>query len=196
MELKDAIKNRRSCYALTKVSTIPDAKILELVEHGVRYVPSSFNSQSQRVAVLLGAKHDQLWDIVMETLRGIVPAAGFAATEAKINSFKAGYGTILYFDDTTITTGLQKQYPLYADKFPVWAEQANGMLQNVLWMSLTAEGLGANLQHYNPLIDAQLGTAFGIPDGWRLIAQMPFGTPAAIPAERPVASVSDRIMVV
>ena len=35
----------------------------------------------------------------------------------------------LYFIDDEVTEGLQKKYPLYAENFPIWAEQANGMLQ-------------------------------------------------------------------
>ena len=31
------------------------------------------------------------------------------------------------------------------------------MLQLVVWTALEAEGLGATLQHYNPLIDDEVG---------------------------------------
>ena len=72
---------------------------------------------------------------------------------------------------------MQKQFAAYADNFPVWAQQANGMLQFAIWTALTDLGLGANLQHYNPLIDDQVKAAFALPASWKLIAQMPFGQP-------------------
>ena len=49
---------------------------------------------------------------------------------------------------------MQAQFPLYADNFPVWAEHSDAMHQYAVWTTLAAAGIGANLQHYNPLIDA------------------------------------------
>ena len=51
----------------------------------------------------------------------------------KIDSFKAGAGTILYFYDQQVIEAMQQQFPLYADNFPVWANQASGMLQLSIW---------------------------------------------------------------
>ncbi|GAW19224.1 hypothetical protein ANO14919_087090 [Xylariales sp. No.14919] len=42
------------------------------------------------------------------------------------------------------------------DKFPQWLDHANGMLQYAVWTMLAAEGLGCNLQHYNPMVDDQV----------------------------------------
>lgn len=196
MDFKETIQHRRSHYALSKSSPITDDAIVALIEHAVAYTPSAFNSQSPKVTVLLGAKSDQLWDIVMETLRGVVPAAAFAATEEKINSFKAGHGTVLYFNDDAITKGLQDSFPLYADNFPIWAEQANGMLQFSIWNLLEQAGLGASLQHYNPIIDEKVHAAFGIPAGDRLIAQMPFGAPVAQPGAKEFADIHTRVTII
>ena len=65
--------------------------------------------------------------------------------------------------------------PTYADQFPVWAAQADAMLQHTIWTALDSEGLGANLQHYNPLIDAKVREAWGIPETWKLTSQLVFG---------------------
>lgn len=195
MDIRTAIQYRRSYYSIEKKCTISDDKIVELVEFAALNTPSAFNSQSPTTAVLLGKQHDCLWDIVMESLRKIVPATQFANTEAKINGFKAGYGTVLFFDDGDITSGLQQKFPLYASNFPVWAEHANGMLQFVVWSLLESEGLGASLQHYNPLIDDEVHKAFDIPKGWRLIAQMPFGSPVAEPDEKEFVAIATRVKV-
>jgi predicted oxidoreductase (fatty acid repression mutant protein) len=70
---------------------------------------------------------------------------------------------------------MQAKFPLYADNFPVWAAHSDAMLQFVLWTALEAEGLGANLQHYNPIIDSKVQEAWKTPSNWRLSAQLVFG---------------------
>lgn len=195
MKLNSSIENRRSFYSISKKSTITDEKIIELVTFATKHTPSAFNSQSQMTAILLGANHDKLWDITLEALRKVAPADGFGRTELKIEGFKAGYGTVLYFNDDSITKALQENNPFYADNFPVWAEQSNGMLQFAIWNLLESEGLGANLQHYNPIIDEAVQDSFGIPKNWRLTAQMPFGIPTAQPAHKEFADIKTRVKI-
>lgn len=50
------------------------------------------------------------------------------------------------------------------------------MLQFTIWSGLAEKGIGANLQHYNPVIDKKVKELFNIPDNYELIAQMPFGS--------------------
>ena len=144
-----ALKERRTYYSISKKSSISNEQIKNIVEESVLNTPSAFNSQSARTVLLFGEHHDKLWSIVKETLREIVPADKFQPTEERIDSFAAGYGTVLFFDDTNIVKGLQERFPTYKDNFPIWAHHANGMLQLVIWIALENEGLGASLQHYN-----------------------------------------------
>ena len=190
----DAIKDRRSIYAISGESPVGEERIAEVVGQAIKHVPSAFNSQSARVAILFGEAHQKLWNITMETLRKIVPPKDFPKTEEKIRSFAAGYGTILYFDDTTVTEGLMQQFPLYRENFPVWAQQSNGMLQFAVWTSLEKEGLGATLQHYNPLIDEEVKKTWNLPQSWKLIAQMPFGKPTAKPDAKETLPVEQRML--
>lgn len=171
----DMIANRRTNYALGKDISVSDERIVQTVQSVVREVPSAFNMQSGKAVVAFGGVHDEVWRITMDTLQAIVPPANFSATEKKINSFAAAYGTILFFDDTAIVEQLARQFPQYAENFPIWAQQANGMMQFALWTALTDLGLGANLQHYNPLIDEKVKELVQVPGSWKLIAQMPFG---------------------
>lgn len=194
-EFMQAIKDRRSYYGISKKSPISDDRIKEIVSDAVTYVPSAFNSQTQRVVLLFGKEHDALWDIVMETLRKLVPPENFSRTEAKINGFKAGYASVLYFTDDSVTKTLQEQFPSYAENFPNWGEQANGMLQLAIWTALEIEGFGANLQHYNPIIDDSVKQRFNIPDSWRLIAQMPFGVPTEDPGDKDFQDLDTRMKV-
>ena len=159
----DAIKKRRSYYAIGEEEIVPVERIEELVKEAVKYVPSAFNSQSARVVILFGENHKKLWDITEETLRKIVPEGQFASTEKKMAGFRSGYGTVLFFEDDTVIRSMQKEFELYKDNFPVWANQSNGMLQFAVWTALELEGLGASLQHYNPLIDDEVKGEWNIP---------------------------------
>jgi Predicted oxidoreductase related to nitroreductase len=190
-----AVAERRTFYGIGKEQVISDSRIKEIIDHAVKHTPSAFNSQSARVVLLLGNHHDRLWDMAKEALRKLVPADNFASTEDKINSFKNGYGTILYFEDMSVVEGLQEQYPLYKDNFPIWSQQASGMHQFVIWTALEEEGLGASLQHYNEVIEADVKKEWSIPDQWKLIGQMPFGKPTAVPDEKQYLPIEERVKV-
>lgn len=192
---QEAMKDRRTYYAIGESSPVSEGRIREAIEQAVLNVPSAFNSQSARVVLLFGGAHQKLWSIVMETLRSIVPPESFAKTEEKINSFAAGHGTVLYFDETETTNALMEQFPAYRDNFPVWAQQANGMLQFAVWTLLEQEGLGASLQHYNPLIDDAVKTEWKLPQSWKLIAQMPFGKPTGTPGPKEFLPLDKRLTV-
>lgn len=191
-----AISARRSQYALTDTAALSDSEIVDLIRSVAGEVPSAFNAQPQRAVVLFGADHHRLWAIVHDALRAVVKDdTAFAATEQKIAGFDAAHGTILYFDDTTVTKNLQERFPSYAANFPVWAQQANGMLQFAVWSALAEAGIGANVQHYNPLIDDAVRDAFGIPADWKLIAQMPFGEVTAPAGEREHMPLDEQVQV-
>ncbi|EMA6344077.1 nitroreductase family protein [Bacillus cytotoxicus] len=188
-----AIEDRRSVYAISKEQVVSDEKIQEVIQHAVKHTPSAFNSQSARVVVLLGEQHDKLWDLTKETLRKIVPENNFGATEEKMNAFKSGYGTVLFFEDSKVVEGLQEQFALYKDNFPKWSEQSSGMLQFAIWTALEIEGFGATLQHYNPLIDDEVKKEWNVPGSWKLIAQMPFGKPVAPAGEKEFQPLENRV---
>lgn len=194
--LKEALKHRRSYYALNNQSPIPDEQIEEIVRFTVAHTPSAFNSQSSRLVLLLGEQHRKFWNLVKETLKKIISEAAFEATEMKINkSFLAGYGTILFYEDQTVVESLQKAFPLYQDKFPEWSEHTSAMHQLSVWALLEDAGFGASLQHYNPLIDRVIQAEWKLPEHWRLIAQMPFGTPLIIPGKKDNQPLEDRMRI-
>lgn len=170
-----AIKPRRSQYALDNTLPIPQAQVTALIQEAIRLSPSAFNSQSSRAVILYHSHSHKFWNIVKQTLRQIVHADEFAETAARIESFAAGAGTVLFYEDQDTVGSLQQQFPLYADNFPVWSEQASGMAQFSVWSALACAGIGASLQHYNPLPDAEAALEWNIPPGWKLRAQMPFG---------------------
>ncbi len=79
--------------------------------------------------------------------------------------------------------GLQESFPLYAENFPIWSEQAHGINLYAVWLAFAEKNIGMNVQHYNPLVDAQVAEKYGIPANWKLRAQAPFGSIVA-PAKR------------
>ena len=192
----ELLKNRRSIYGIGKDVTLADDAIVSLVKEAVKESPASFNSQTSRVVVLFNESHNKLWSIVEDALRKEVPADAFEPTLAKLNSFRSGYGTILFFEDTDIVKNLQNQFELYADNFPVWSEQSSGIAQHSVWTALAEENIGASLQHYNPLIDVEIRNAFNIPENWELRAQMPFGSIEAVAGDKDFMSDDDRFLVI
>lgn len=194
-EFLKVVKNRRTYYSISKSSPISDAEIEDIINFAVKHTPSAFNSQSARILLLLGKENDEFWDIVKETLRAIVPAENFDSTDKKIDSFKSGYGSVLFFEDQSVISSLQEKFELYKDVFPVWSLQSAGMLQFTIWSALEEAGFGASLQHYNPLIDDKVKSRWELPESWGLLAQMPFGVPTAGPGEKEFQPLDSRIKI-
>ena len=190
-----AVSERRTLYGISNEAVTSDEVIEEVIQHAVKHTPSAFNSQSTRVVLLLAKHHEKIWNITKEALRKVIPTDQFASAEDKINSFRNGYGTILFFEDQSIIESLQKKFALYKDNFPVWAQQSSGMHQYVIWTALEMEGYGVSLQHYSELIEAEVKEEWDIPSNWKLIAQMPFGKPTAQPNEKQYQPLEDRIKV-
>lgn len=170
-----SIKKRRTQYSLGKNVSLSKDEIETLIKEAVKHAPSAFNSQSSRVVILFGTESDKVWNITKDELRKIVPAEAFAKTEEKLNSFAAGAGTILFFEDQNVVKDLQEKFAAYADNFPVWSEQASGIAQFAVWTALANADIGASLQHYNPVIDQAVAAEWDVPASWKLRAQMPFG---------------------
>ncbi len=175
-KLHQLAEKRRSIYALNDNLPVSNDEVVKLVEHAILHTPSAFNSQSTRIVVLFGDEHQKLWQITEDTLREIVDNdEQFASTKQKMDGFKAGAGTVMFFEDHSVVRDMQAAAPLYADKFPIWADQTNAMHQYVIWTALASLDIGANLQHYNPIIDKKVADTWNIDEHWELNAQMVFG---------------------
>ena len=171
MSIVDSIAKRRTYYQLNKNLPVAEQEVIGLVETITELVPDAFR------------------DAIYDAFDGKV-------AREKIDGFRAAYGTILYFFDTDVVKGLQEKFPLYAANFPVWAQQANGMLQFSIWSGLRDLNIGANLQHYNPVIDEKVKAMFGLPASWQLVAQMPFGGIVAEPDAKEKEDIAKRVKVI
>lgn len=196
MSFLDHIKQRRTIYAVGKNVALTPEQIESVIKEAVNHSPSAFNSQTSRIVTLFGESHLQLWNIVRETLRKIVPEAAFEGTNTKINSFAAGYGTVLFYEDQDVVKSLQEQFALYADNFPVWSEHSSAIAQFAVWTALSEQNIGASLQHYNPIVDAEIAEIFDIPANWKLRAQLVFGSIEAPAGEKTFMAEADRFKTV
>lgn len=173
----DLITKRRTIYAIGKNVAQTPEYLTDLIQNTIKQSPSSFNSQSSRAVILLNAQHEKFWGFVTDALKAYAKDEESAAkTTAKMATFAAGVGTVLFFEDVETVEGLQAQFPSYAENFPIWAEHSTAIAQFAVWTALHTEGLGASLQHYNPIVDEQVHAEWGIPAHWKLRAQLVFGS--------------------
>lgn len=171
---EEVMKERRSIRTLGKSNHATRERLEEILKLAL-HAPSSYNAQSSRMVVLMGEAGERFWAIAQEELRKVTPPEAFARTVKKLDGFRDGNGTILFYEDTAVTQKLKKDFPLYEDKFEQWAQHNNAMLEYAVWLTLCEHGIAASLQHYNPLVDADAAKEWNIPADWTLIAQMPFG---------------------
>ncbi|WP_241627453.1 nitroreductase family protein [Rosenbergiella epipactidis] len=169
-------ETRRSIYALGKEIPLSENEVIHLIKQAVKLAPSAFNSQSSRILILLGNEHIKFWELTRTQLKKIVPAEKFQGTSDKLDSFSNAAGSVLFFEDQEVVKTLQEQFPSYADNFPVWSEHSTGIAQYAVWLALAEKGIGANLQHYNPIVDEDVKTEWKVPSSWTLRAQMNFGS--------------------
>ncbi len=189
MSIIDSLSKRRTYYNISKDLPCTFDEVEDAVRKVVELTPDAFNMKSTRAVIVEGDKHDELWDGIYDTFEGKVP-------REKIDSFKAGAGTVLFFIDEEVIEGLQEKFSLYAANFPVWANQASGMAQIGVWSALRELEVGASLQHYNPIIDTFVAKTFDVPSSWKLIAQMPFGGIVSEPDPKPEEDIDKRVVVV
>lgn len=188
MSIIKSLENRRTYYNIDGNLPVPETEIEEKIREITELVPDAFNMKSARIFLLFGDKHRRLWDEVYNIFDGKVP-------QEKTDSFKAGAGTILFLYDHATIQKMQEQFPAYKDNFPVWANQANGMLQIAVWTMLRELNIGASLQHYNPVIDTRVKEMFQIPDHYTLVAQMPFGGIAGSPKPKEKEDIGKRVSI-
>ena len=105
MKIQESLAQRRTYYAINDRLPVDDKTVEELVKSLTELVPDAFNMKSARVILALGEKQKELWDRIYDAFGGKV-------AREKIDGFKAGAGTVLYFIDQDTVKGLQAQLQL------------------------------------------------------------------------------------
>ncbi|KAJ3252335.1 hypothetical protein HDU77_005207 [Chytriomyces hyalinus] len=158
---------RRSHRSLTAVSTLSDAELEQLVEFALVNSPSSNNSQTSRVVLLLKEEHVRFWEMAKNGARKVQEGDHLANTLLRHSNFQKGYGTILLFEDSETYKGSAQLQ-----------DHGAGILHYVLWTSIAEAGMGASLQHQQSFAQDEAKEAYSLPATWNLVAQMPFGVVA------------------
>lgn len=192
---QDSLSRRRSVYALSGVLPISENCFIETVESCLLHCPTPFNVQSARVVILFGKKHLLLWQKIEEEILKVITDKQVATVKKKLKSFARAYGTVLFFEDKKALMRLKKQFPQYAKNMRTWTQQANGILQYMIWQTLSENEVGASLQHYNELIAQSVNKMFDLPKTWELVAQMPFGGIETEPAEKTFLPLDERLKI-
>ncbi|WP_159583036.1 nitroreductase family protein [Streptococcus halichoeri] len=203
MPFLESLKARRTIYAMGRNVQTPNEELVSTIKEAIRQSPSAFNSQTSRAVILLDEEVSTFWnelvatDLVATMKEQGAPEEAMAATKEKLASFGVSKGTVLFFEDQDVVKGLQEQFPLYAENFPVWSEQSTGIAAVNTWTALAAEyGLGGNLQHYNPVIDASVAAKYNVPANWKLRGQLNFGSIEAPAGDKDFMNDDERFKVI
>ncbi|KAI8673013.1 hypothetical protein LRP88_02463 [Fusarium phalaenopsidis] len=175
-----AAKHRRTVYGLKDTSPVSDDRIEKIITEVLSFSPSSYNTQPGRITLVLGEKHKQLWDVVIETAEPILKGAGPGVWDAmgpRFQAFKNAYGSVLFWDSAETIKSSQETHQAAAHMFPQFADHASGMAQILVWTALELEGFGANLQHMGaiPPVEAALKKFLEVPEDYSLKANLNFG---------------------
>lgn len=130
----DSLKVRRSIYALSPTSDVPDETIIDIIKQAILHVPSPFNSQTTRCLVLLGNEHQKLWGTIGDTLKPAMPPEKWAFFSPKIQEYKNGYGSCVFFDDMTAWDTIEKnlgpdRWAAVSSMTEEWTQHSSGMYQ-------------------------------------------------------------------
>jgi len=191
-------KARRSIYTLSKESTIPDSKIEEIVKAAVTWSPSTYNVQSARAVILFGDEHEKLWSIVKTNMDQVPMDEGTKGyIMGRITGWTGSYGTVMFFEDQVALDGLGEKNPMVKPMLTEWSDHSTGIHQFIVWTALEAEGLGANLQHFNfhPGIVAEVLSTWKLPETWKLKAQLVFGKPTGPAGDKTFEPIEKRVFV-
>jgi uncharacterized protein len=66
-----------------------------------------------------------------------------AVHKPKIAGYKAGYGSVAFFEDQASIQAFCDNMPAFTEAFKTWSETSSGMHQFAVWTALEAEGFGA-----------------------------------------------------
>ena len=185
MAYSDILKTRRSISILNDDLPVSFDEVADRIRETISLSPTAFMMQDIHAIILTGDSHKKLWDkIIHDALQKIVPPEPFKRTEVKLQTFSKAYGTILLLRDLDAVEQMKKDYVTYADEMDGWSWQDLGIAMVNIWNSLAEVNVGANIQHYNPLIDDEVKTTWDIPANYQLVGQMVFGGIVSRPGDK------------
>lgn len=174
----DHVQKRRSIRKLAS-GPVTDEVIRNILEAG-RWSPSSNNSQPARL-VVVKERQAEFWDFVANTLRQKLQGEQLERALDRIEGYRSGIFTIVFFEDTAISNN--PPMPAMAEVWKNFAAQAMGIIQANVWNAIAAAGLAASNQHINFQIEDELRDFLGVPATWKSYSIFPVGYANETPAE-------------
>jgi len=151
------------------------------LEEAASCVPSAFDTQPWHV-VILHERNREFWNCVTKIIAERLVGERRDRYLARTENLRHGGLTLLIFEDLARAAPRDGVTPEDARDFAI---QALGMLQIVLWLTLSSYGLSASPHHWNWLLEDVACSFAGLTDDrFRLVAIMPVGTAVYPPTPR------------
>jgi predicted oxidoreductase (fatty acid repression mutant protein) len=168
------------------------AATLERLRQAVLHTPAAYGLPPWHV-VVIHQRREEFWRLVEEAFREGLEAERLPRYLERLEGFRAGAAVVLVYEDREAQPRLRAAWNLPQETATSFVQQALGMVQQSIWLTLTAEGLVTSLQHWDWLLQEPLAAFLRLPrERYRLVATMPLGFAAEEP--RPVAAlVADRV---
>ena len=175
-QFKDLAAKRRSIYHIGKNTDHSSKEIVDALKAVLKDVPTAFNSQTSRIVIAFGDKHQALWDEIYQVQEGVLEGDMWEQMSGVIQGAKEGLGTILFFEDLNEVENM----PANPERSIAYKENNSANHQYAAWLTLAELDLGATLQHFNigyeQGFDKSIRQMFDLPDSYAMLAQMPFGS--------------------
>ena len=194
--LKELVKNRRTQYAIGKNTDLTNEEIANRITEIVKDVPTAFNSQTSRIAIVFGEDSVKLWDLILDVQKDVLQGEMWDMMSGVMEGAKNGVGTVLFFEDLDAVEKL----PVNGTRGEAYKQNNNANNQYATWLGLTELGLGGSLQHFNvgyeQGFDKSVKELLGLPERWEMQAQMPFGSIEGETGAKEYIADSDRVVVI
>lgn len=155
----------------------------ERLYEAVRLTPAAYNLPPWR-AVFIDERREEFWDVIESAFRAGLSGDRLGRFLSRLEGYRGGLGAALFYEDLTVHDRLKEAWSLTDAQTAAFIQQSLGMAQLALWLALTQEGLASSLQHWDWLVERQVGEFLGLsPAERRLAVVMPFGYPNEAPRE-------------
>lgn len=177
------LAQRRSIRRLEGGELSPET-VARLQDAVVR-TPSAFGVTPWQI-IILSEHRDAFWDEVAAGFRDGLDGDRLERYLGRLDGFRSGAGVILIYEDLAARPVLHQNWGLSEQTAHDFVQQGLGMLQLVIWLVLTEEGLVASLQHWDWLIQDRLAALLDLPsERYQLISVLPVGEPAESARDTP-----------
>lgn len=195
-KLTELVKKRRTQYAIGKNTELSNEEIADYITQIVKDVPTAFNSQTSRVAVVFGENSVKLWDHILDVQKDVLQGEMWDMMSGVMEGAKNGLGTVLFFEDLDAVEAM----PVNGTRGEAYKQNNNANTQYATWLGITQLGLGGSLQHFNvgyeQGFDKSVKELLDLPERWELQAQMPFGSIEGEVAEKEYIADNERVRVI